>query len=217
MLMDQPSLPSGNYTIYPWREESQEGAPTSSWKPDTIRPIPAEVGVRVYCDMETDGGGYTMYAVDYGIETSNHSAPNSCHDVGMDIVVPRSKAHWVSLLNSTGESYFSLVPGIYKPSSGGDYSTMAMNSANVPNWIAVDHGSWWLSDVATGEPTGDYLSECWLSMSDWKIGAVDSKQMASGACTFGVSSPSPGGAGAPPRAPERRAVWAAAICTCASS
>lgn len=169
MLMDQPSLPSGNYTIYPWREESQEGAPTSSWKPDTIRPIPAEVGVRVYCDMETDGGGYTMYAVDYGIETSNHSAPNSCHDVGMDIVVPRSKAHWVSLLNSTGESYFSLVPGIYKPSSGGDYSTMAMNSANVPNWIAVDHGSWWLSDVATGEPTGDYLSECWLSMSDWNV------------------------------------------------
>ena len=169
MLIDQPSLPSGNYSIYPWRDALQEGAPVSPWVPDTIRPIPAEVSVRVYCDMETDGGGYTIYAVDYGIETSNHTAPNSCHDVGMDIVVPRSREHWMSLLNVTGPEFFSLVPGIYKPSSGGDYSTYAMNSANVPNWVAVDHGSWWLADVPMGEPTGDYIQECWLGMSEWNV------------------------------------------------
>lgn len=169
MLMDQPSLPSGNYTIYPWQHENEEGAPRSSWRPDTIRPIPAEVGVRVYCDMETDGGGYTFHTIDEGIDTSNHTAPNSCHEVGMNIVVPRSKAHWESMLNLTGVEYFSLVPGIYKPSSGGDYGTYAMNSANVPNWVAVDLGSWWLSDIPTGEPSGDYLPECWLSLNDWNI------------------------------------------------
>lgn len=169
MLLDQPSLPSGNYSIYPWRDAMQEGAPRSPWAPDTIRPIPAEVSVPVYCDMETDGGGYTIYAVDYGIETSNHTSRNSCHDVGMDIVVPRSKEHWISLLNVTGQQFFELVPGIYKPSSGGDYSTYAMNSANVPNWVAVDQGSWWLSDMPIGEPTGDYIQECWLGMSDWNI------------------------------------------------
>ena len=47
MLLDQPSLPSGNYSIYPWRDELQEGAPRSPWQPDTIRPIPVSAVRRV--------------------------------------------------------------------------------------------------------------------------------------------------------------------------
>jgi hypothetical protein len=167
MLMDQPSLPNGNYSIYPWKNELEIGAPVSPWKPDTIRPIPTEVAILVFCDMETDGGGYTLRPIEFGIETSNHTGPNSCQEIGMDIVVPRSEAHWKRMVNATGLEYFSLVPGIYKPSSGGDYGTYAMNSANVPNWVAVDYGSWWLSDIPTGEPSGDYLPECWLQLTNY--------------------------------------------------
>ena len=73
------------------------------------------------------------------------------------------------LLRLYGARFFELVPGIYKKTSGGDYGTYAMNSANAPEWRAVDGGSWWLSDEPILEPNGDYSANCWLGMSAWNV------------------------------------------------
>ena len=49
--------------------------------------------VKVYCDMYTDGGGYTMYAVQNGTRTSRITDPDSCQSLGLQLAIPRTKDH----------------------------------------------------------------------------------------------------------------------------
>ena len=48
--------------------------------------------------MATDGGGYTVAPVRDGLTTRKVSDADSCAAVGMQLVVPRTRAHLVSLL-----------------------------------------------------------------------------------------------------------------------
>lgn len=125
--------------------------------------------ITVYCDMTTDGGGYTSYRVTGGISTSRFDQANSCQALGMELVVPRTEAHFSALLAKWPGS-FATVPGIYSPTSGGNYTGCAMNSGSAGqscpstfDWQAIDGGSWWLRDTPYGEPNGDYVAGCWLS------------------------------------------------------
>eukprot|EP00937_MAST-01D_sp_MAST-1D-sp2_P008136 g8136.t1 len=129
--------------------------------------------LRVYCDMETDDGGYTMYAVKDGKRTYSHNDSNTCEDMGMQMVVPRTEAHFRFMLDPDGEfgpTYFAHVPGVYgtapknltgspmRSGDGGDVDA---------TWHAVDGGSWWLRDspywLAPGYKPG-YKPYCWLLM-----------------------------------------------------
>ena len=136
------TLPSGTYTIYP----------------NGSKPVDA------YCDMETDGGGYDSYLVTGGAHTSRNTDFNSC-PWGMDIVVPRTQAHWDSLIATHGASNFHFVPGIFG-SVPGDYTSDVMNSDSVSNWHAIDNGTWWLRDTPHSEPSGDYEAGCWMGSLD---------------------------------------------------
>jgi len=78
----------------------------------------------------------------------------------MDLVIPRSKDQWNFLIDTYGTYLFTCVPGIYKPDSGGNYESIALNSQSVSDWVALDCDSWWLRDDSYSEPNGDYTGIC---------------------------------------------------------
>jgi hypothetical protein len=119
----------------------------------------------VTCDMTTDGGGYTYYAVTGGISTSRYDQPNSCTAIGLNIVVPRTLAHLTAMYAAYGSGYFAVVPGVYGLAAG-NYSGCALNSSDATcaaNWKAIDGGAWFVKSVPYSEPNGDYTPGCWLS------------------------------------------------------
>ncbi len=73
---------TGTYTIYP-----DGSTPVSVW-----------------CDMDTDGGGYDSVLVTGGTRTCGSTNSNSCPS-GMDIFVPRTQAHYAAIISKYGTGY----------------------------------------------------------------------------------------------------------------
>jgi hypothetical protein len=147
---------------------------------------PASTVIEVTCDMGTEGGGYTYYPVSGGISTNRYTDNNTCKNLGMDIVYPRSKDHWQSMINRFGTSYFPFIPGVYKSSSGGNYTGCAMNSSGCSGWRVGDGGRWFLRSSAYSEPNGDYEANCWLGTRD--VGNPNDITFNDGNCQYGGSS-----------------------------
>lgn len=126
-----------------------------------------KAALMVFCDMTTDGGGYTMYPVTGGISTSRFDQATSCDTVGLKLVIPRTKGHLTMMYNKYGAGSFQVLPGVYGLVGGGNYTGCAMNSKDATcgkNWVATDKGAWWARDTAFSEPNGDYTAGCWLSL-----------------------------------------------------
>lgn len=142
-----PSATDGMYTIDP------DG--TGAFAP-----------LSVFCDMTTDGGGYTSYVIDNGISTSRFDQANSCTALGLNLVVARTAAHLAALFGKYGDGYFRTVPGVYGLAAG-DYSDCAMNSSDpvcAANWKALGGGAWFAKATIDSEPNGDYIPGCWLEV-----------------------------------------------------
>ena len=71
---------------------------------------PGATTIYAYCDMTTDGGGYTMYPCMGCTSTNLATAANGCTALGgMNIVVPRTRAHWSSLISLVQDRLSSTV------------------------------------------------------------------------------------------------------------
>ena len=150
---------------------------------------PGSTAIEAECDMTTDGGGYTYYGVTGAITTSKYTDNNTCKTLGMDIVYPRRQTHWASMFARYNSSYFATVPGVYKTSSGGNYTGCAMNSSGCGDWRVGDGGDWWIRSSSFGEPNGDYTANCWLGLTGagYSAGNASNVGFNDGYCSYATS------------------------------
>jgi hypothetical protein len=130
--------------------------------------------LQMWVDMDQEGGGYDFYAfIGNGNSVRQQNTANSGTALGLDIVMPRSKEHWIAMSdfvrNATGRSpglgtysnYFHTTYGVYNPNSGGNYTNQIMRSpvaygSGSSSHRVKDGGRWWLRDNTFSEPNGDY-------------------------------------------------------------
>ena len=128
-----PALPSGTYDIDANGDDQAE---------------------TVYCDMSTDGGGYTMvrYA-DNSLGSSQGAYASLCAAQGMEVIVPRTKAHALAMQAWNDGEPPNLI-NVF-PKYNGAYG--------LSNWTGRCNGAscgFWMSDsnscgCTNFEPNGD--------------------------------------------------------------
>ncbi len=153
-----PSLISGPRQIYPF-------GPVQSFD--------------VYCDMETDGGGYTFLKVDVDSDVNDlpytsKKAEGLCAGFGMRLFVPRSPAHLASAFavattpnvapqgggdNATGQDYLQIL-GIYPVKAGISCLGKALTPSTCPQWSANDGGARYVSPTVKNPPGPDGDGAC---------------------------------------------------------
>ena len=156
-----PKCPSGDYWITTFPKNRTDAGKHG-------------IRLKVYCDMVSDGGGYTLYPVRAGKRISRYDELSTCDEKGLQVVVPRTKTHFERMVQAFGTEFFRFVPGIYGTEAR-DLSAYAMKSGVLGSpvdavWKAVDNGTWWMRDSVYRQPSGDYQPGCWLTMDGWDEG-----------------------------------------------
>jgi hypothetical protein len=145
--------------------------------------------LRMFVNVEH--GGYDFYNITGGTSVNYVTQTHSGTALGLELVIPRSQAHWRAIyayvyttLGSNYATWYPFVP-IYRTTTngegsvGGNYTGYAMfdprygNSGSttssyngVPDWMCKDGGLWYLRDIPYGEPNGDYNANALLSLYD---------------------------------------------------
>ena len=131
---------------------------------------PAANLLRVWCDMSSDGGGYTSYAITDGIAVSRADTENSCTALGLQMQVWRSQEHRDNSILQWGVDAYSVVPAVYGVEARG-LTNAAMNSADpraAEIWQAVDGGEWFISEAPNAAaPSGAYTPGCFMAVLEW--------------------------------------------------
>ncbi|MEZ4272891.1 MAG: EGF domain-containing protein [Myxococcota bacterium] len=136
--------------------------------PSGLYTITTSVGeVEVYCDMQTDfGAGYTMLRIDDpGLIIDQDAYRASCAAVGLEVIVPRTRAHLFAIRAYNGDVFPNLVNIFPKFDAAID----------LHNWQGLCRGepcSFYLSDsnsagcMDTLEPNGDNVTGYSLFLFD---------------------------------------------------
>jgi hypothetical protein len=183
-------MPNGEYYI----TTRPNGAMKKYWEEQS--PPQSVIRLKVWCDFAADGGGYTSLDITGGIHTDKAFQNNSCTEVGLQMVVPRTEWHFAFLANKFGKDYLNAVPGIYGLAAG-NYMQWAMNSAGGveinANWKSIDAGPWFIRSSTFQYPSGQYTPYCWLGMDDWwhaysETNGVTEFSFLDSYCDFGVTN-----------------------------
>jgi hypothetical protein len=145
----------------------------------TIFPTTIDVPLQVYCDMETDGGGYTFLKVDVDSELNDLPFPAKkaealCASYGMHLFIPRSEAHLASAYaisiaenvmpigggGKTATSEFLQILGIYPVEPGESCPGEALTQSECSQWAAADGQSWYVSSISKSLTEPDPADAC---------------------------------------------------------
>lgn len=138
--------------------------------------IATSVGlVRAFCEMTADAAkGYTVVPCDFASSgescraSTGPSDYDSCKEMGLAQVVPRSPSHFIALHKTFGAAFFATVPGISNAVLNTKLELPSDHSAT-SQWTAVDGGKWWLRDfVGTADDAMTFTTRAtkklWLAM-----------------------------------------------------
>ena len=155
-----PTASSGKYRLWP-------------------APLGGDIDAWVWCDMESDGGGYTFLKVDTQIAGASDKGAQAaelvCQAFGMHLLVPRTPAHVQAAFKfatsanvpplgggkgPSGIEYLSIL-SIYPAQSKATCNGKGLNSADCPGWRAWDDHGFWVTDVPVlGEPSDEHCPGC---------------------------------------------------------
>jgi hypothetical protein len=145
----------------------------------TIYPLDPAQGVEVYCDMVSDGGGYTFLKVDVDSDLNDlpypaKKAETVCATYGMHLFVPRSAEHLTAAygvatsdnvapqgggIKALGPDYLQIL-GIYPLKAGVSCIGKPLVPDNCPQWVASDGGPWYVSKVVANASEPDPSDAC---------------------------------------------------------
>lgn len=158
-----------------------EADPNLQSGPRMIFPIGPDNPLSVYCDMTSDGGGYTFLKVDIDSELNDlpypaKKAETTCAMFGMKLLVPRSPDHLAVAYSVaigddilpvgggqklSGSDYLQIL-GIYPKQSSKSCLGNALSSATCPQWGPADGGPWFIANTVKNpsepDPDGACLS-----------------------------------------------------------
>lgn len=108
-----------------------------------------------YCDMTSDGGGYTMYSMTATEDKSSPEIEQLCNAIGLEVFVPRSRAHLTVAFQQFGGASLYLL-GIYPKTTGARCDAVHFNSNECTAWAPTNGGHWYVEDyIDRTEPNGD--------------------------------------------------------------
>ena len=118
-----------------------------------------------WCDMTTQGGGYTFLKLRDSSELSAGAAETECARYGLQLFIPRNKKHRdAGFAVATSHGYgpdantgYLQILGIYPTYDGARCDFQAMHSDNGGcEWRAGDDGAFFVHDLSSlSEPNGD--------------------------------------------------------------
>jgi len=155
-----PGASSGKYRLWP-------------------APLGGNVNVSAWCDMESDGGGYTFLKVDTQVPAANDKgakvAELACQNFGMHLLVPRTPAHVKSAFEfatsvnvmpegggfvASGVEYLSIL-AIFPKQLMATCNGKGLNVTDCPGWRAWDDHDFWVTDEPVlGEPSAEHCADC---------------------------------------------------------